>query len=365
MNSDDADVRRRVVIRGRGAVSQPPGRFASESRTRCGEPDFDDGAVEPPPRTRTSDEVARRIINRNDSPDIFFSLSVNPYRGCEHGCTYCYARAGHAYLGLSPGLDFETRLSAKRNAAQCLRRELAARAYRCEPLCIGTATDCYQPIERRLRITRELVEILATCRHPFSLITRSALVERDLDLIGPAAEAGTAAVYVSVTTLDSELARAWEPRAPAPWRRIETIRRLAAAGVPVGVMVAPVVPFLNDVDIETVIAAAAEAGARSAHYTVLRLPHEVVDVFSDWLRERYPERAARVLARIRDLRGGELHDSRFHYRMRGEGVWGELIAQRFHRALRRHGLCSARADLRTDLFRPPERTALEGQGRLF
>lgn len=355
MDSDDADVRRRVVIRGRGAVSQPPGRFASESRTRCGEPDFDDGAVEPPTRTRTSDEVARRIINRNDSPDIFFSLSVNPYRGCEHGCTYCYARAGHAYLGLSPGLDFETRLSAKRNAAQCLRRELAARAYRCEPLCIGTATDCYQPIERGLRITREIIETLVGCRHPFSLITKSALVERDLDLIASAARDGTAAVYVTVTCLDPALARAWEPRAAAPWRRIETIRRLADAGVPVGVMVAPIAPFLNDGDIEAVLEAAARAGARSAHYTILRLPDELLTVFTDWLRERFPDRAERVMARIRDLRAGRMNDPRFHGRMRGEGVWADLIARRFALAARRQGLVTDRAELREDLFVPPTR----------
>src|SRR5690606_32309882 len=204
------------------------------------------------------------------------------------------------YMDLSPGLDFETRLFAKHNAAECLRRELAARTYRCEPICIGTATDCYQPIERGLRITREIIEVLAGCRHPFSLITKSALVERDLDLIAPAAADATAAVYVTVTCLDPALARAWEPRAPAPWRRIESIRRLAAAGVPVGVMVAPIAPFLNDGDIEAVLEAAAQAGARSAHFTVLRLPNELLTVFTDWLNVRFPDRAERVMARIRD-----------------------------------------------------------------
>ncbi len=293
------------------------------------------------------------MITRNESPDVFFGRSINPYRGCEHGCVYCYARPYHAYMDLSPGLDFETRLFAKRNAAECLRREISARSYRCEPVCIGTATDCYQPIERGLRITRELIEVLAGCRHPFSLITKSSLVERDLDLIAPAAADATAAAYVTITCLDPDLARAWEPRAPAPWRRIETVRRLAEAGVPVGVMVAPIVPFLNDGDIEAVIAAAAEAGARSAHFTVLRLPHELRDVFTDWLRERFPDRAERVLARIRDLRGGRLNDSRFHDRMRGEGVWADLIGRRFALAVRKHGLARDRVDLRSDLFRPP------------
>jgi DNA repair photolyase len=342
----------------RGAVSRPPGRFAREHRFpeadagRSAGDDWADGAPPPSPATRVTDESARRIITRNESPDVFFGRSINPYRGCEHGCIYCYARPYHAYVDLSPGLDFETRLFAKRNAAECLRRELAARSYRCEPVCIGTATDCYQPIERELRITREVIEVLAACRHPFSLITKSSLVERDLDLIAPAAADSTAAVYVTVTCLDPALARAWEPRAPAPWRRIETIRRLAEAGVPVGVMVAPIVPFLNDGDIEAVIEAAAEAGARSAHFTVLRLPHELRDVFTDWLRERFPDRAERVLARIRDLRGGRMNDPRFHDRMRGEGIWAELIARRFAIAIRRHGLDRVRVVVRDDLFDP-------------
>lgn len=309
--------------------------------------------VAPSPATQVADEIARRLITSNQSPDVFFERSINPYRGCEHGCVYCYARPYHAYMDLSPGLDFETRLFAKRNAAECLRRELAARSYRCEPVCIGTATDCYQPIERGLRITREIIQILAECRHPFSLITKSALVERDLDLIAPAAAAGTAAVYVTVTCLDPALARAWEPRAAAPWRRIEAIRRLAEAGVPVGVMVAPIAPFLNDTDIEAVIEAAARAGARSAHYTMLRLPNELLEVFTDWLRERFPDRAERVMARIRDLRGGRLNDPSFHGRMRGEGIWADLIARRFSIAVKRHGLVTGRANLRTDLFVPP------------
>ena len=327
-----------------------------------------DGVPPPSPATRITDEPARRVITRNDSPDVFFSRSINPYRGCEHGCVYCYARPYHAYMDLSPGLDFETRLFAKRNAAECLRRELSAPSYRCEPVCIGTATDCYQPIERGLRITRRLIEVLSACGHPFSLITKSSLVERDLDLIAPAAARGTAAVYVTITCLDPDLARAWEPRAPAPWRRIETVRRLAEAGVPVGVMVAPIVPFLNDGDIEAVIDAAAGAGARSAHFTVLRLPHELREVFTDWLRERFPDRADRVLARIRDLRGGRLNDPRFVVRMRGEGVWAELIGRRFAIATRKRGLARDRVPLRTDLFVPLERgpgAAHDAQPSLF
>ena len=364
----------RPAARGRGAVSQPPGRFAREHRipiaeaTACASGVPDDVAA-PSPATHVADERARRIITRNDSPDVFFTRSINPYRGCEHGCVYCYARPCHAYLDLSPGLDFETRLFAKRNAAECLRRELAARAYRCEPICIGTATDCYQPIERGLRITREIIEILAGCRHPFSLITKSALVERDLDLIAPAARDGTAAVYVTVTCLDPALARAWEPRAAAPWRRIETIRRLADAGVPVGVMVAPIAPFLNDGDLEAVLEAAARAGARSAHYTILRLPDELLTVFTDWLRERFPDRAERVMARIRDLRAGRMNDPRFHGRMRGEGVWADLIARRFALAARRQGLVTDRAELREDLFvappREPARSCDDSQASLF
>jgi DNA repair photolyase len=352
----------------RGAVSQPPGRFAREHRVpdqaalASVEDAWSDGVPPPSPATRVTDEPARRVITRNESPDVFFSCSINPYRGCEHGCVYCYARPYHAYMDLSPGLDFETRLFAKRNAADCLRRELAAPSYRCEPICIGTATDCYQPIERDLRITRGIIEVLAASRHPFSLITKSSLVERDLDLIAPAAADATAAVYVTVTCLDPGLARAWEPRAPAPWRRIETVRRLAEAGVPVGVMVAPIVPFLNDGDIEAVIEAAARAGARSAHFTVLRLPHELREVFTDWLRERFPDRAERVLARIRDLRGGRMNDPRFHDRMRGEGVWAELIARRFAMAVRRHGLSRDRVPLTAERFAPPAQAQPGGDG---
>lgn len=360
----------RVVRKGRGAVSNPAGRFERTAREpvddgwggRFGPADADpapgsDDEMPSDPRTVVHPDTARSILTRNTSPDIGFDRSLNPYRGCEHGCVYCYARPGHAYLGLSPGLDFETRLFAKLDAAALLRAELSRPGYRCEPIALGTVTDAWQPVERRLRLTRSCLEVLSLARHPLSFVTKSSLVERDLDLIGPLARDGLASAMVTVTTLDPDLARRLEPRAPAPWRRLETIRRLADAGVPVGVSVAPVIPFVNEPEIEAILDAACEAGASFANYVMLRLPWELADVFRDWLAEHCPERAARVTARLRDLRGGRDNDPRFGTRMTGEGPWADLVRSRFSARLRRLGVGRDRSPLRTDRFVPPRAPA--------
>lgn len=353
-------------IRGRGAVGNPQGRFERYVRETADDGWFGPEGEPPSHDTRVDTEQARSVISRNASPDIPFTLSLNPYRGCEHGCVYCYARPNHAHLGLSPGLDFETRLVAKVNAAERLRAELAAPSYRCEALNLGTATDAYQPIERQWRITRAVLEVLAECAHPVALVTKSSLVERDLDLLAPMARRGLAAVYVSLTTLDPGLARRWEPRAAAPWRRLETIRRLSEAGVPVGVSVSPVVPFLNEPELERILGAAREAGAAHAFYTVLRLPGEVRQVFIDWLQAAYPERAQRILGRLADIRDPagrtRLNDARFHKRMKGEGHWADLLGLRFQLAARKLGFNRDRLQLRTDLFVAPR---ADGQFALF
>jgi len=345
----------RWIRKGRGAVGNPTHRFAGTEREPVApDPGVDeDPASQAGPATVVTEERARSIVSRNQSPDIGFDASINPYRGCEHGCVYCYARPGHAYLGLSPGLDFETRLVAKVNAAELLRGELGRPGYVPRPIAIGTVTDAWQPIERRLGITRACLEVLAGCRHPLSLITKSALVERDLDLIAPMGPAGLASAMITLTTLDPALARALEPRAPAPWRRLQTIRRLAEAGVPVGVSLAPVIPFVNEPEIESLLDAAHHAGARFANYVVLRLPLELREVFHDWLHLHLPDRAARVIARLRDLRGGADNDPRFGWRMTGQGPYADMIRMRFHARLRRLGLPRCRPELRTDRFQPP------------
>ncbi|WP_225783105.1 PA0069 family radical SAM protein [Xenophilus sp. Marseille-Q4582] len=353
------------AIKGRGAASRLAHRFESEARQA-----FDDGwaslgddeaAAPRPPATELRFEDARSALSRNESPDIPFDRSLNPYRGCEHGCIYCFARPTHSYLNLSPGLDFETKLIAKRNIADLLRREIARRGYQPAEIAIGTATDCYQPVERELKLTRAVMEVLRDARHPFALVSKSSLVERDLDLIAPMAAQGLAAVYITVTTLDGELARKLEPRAAAPQRRLRTIRTLAQAGVPVGVSVAPQIPFVNE-DMEQVLEAAWEAGARSAFYTVLRLPWEVAPLFREWLQLHYPQRAQRILARIHDMRGGRDYDADFATRMKGDGLWAELIRQRFQKATHRLGFNRERILLGTEAFRP--RGDL-GQGELF
>jgi DNA repair photolyase len=352
------------AIRGRGAVTRMPHRFEKDSRSA-----WDDGwgtldesdADSTRPATEVSFEDARSAINRNESPDIHFDYSVNPYRGCEHGCIYCFARPTHSYLNLSPGLDFETRLVAKRNIAAVLRKEMGRRAYLPRLLNIGSATDCYQPIERELKLTRGLIELMNEVNHPFSLVTKSSGVERDLDLIMPMADRKLAAVYITVTTLDGELARKLEPRAAAPHRRLRTVRALADAGVPVGVSVAPQIPFVNE-DMEQVLDAAWQAGARSAFYTVVRLPWEVAPIFREWLTLHYPQRAARIMARIQDMRGGKDYDSDFSTRMKGSGLWAELIRQRFEKACARLGFNRERTELDLSQFRSP---GVAGQGSLF
>jgi DNA repair photolyase len=317
------------------------------------------------PETTVIEEHAKSILSKNDSPDLSFELSVNPYRGCEHGCIYCFARPTHSYLGLSPGLDFETRIIAKVNAAERLREAFAARAYRPRAINIGSATDAYQPVERRLGITRKVLEVMAECGHPFSLVTKSSGVERDLDIVAPMGQRGLAAVYVSVTSLDPGLARILEPRAAAPHRRIRTIETLARAGVPVGVSVSPIIPFINEPEIERILEAAAGAGASTAFGIVLRLPWEVNPLFQRWLDQHFPDRAARVMARIHDMRGGKDYDSTFGTRMSGEGVWAQLIAQRIAKARQRFGLVDDRRELDLTQFTKPVAPGGRGQGDLF
>ncbi|MDP1647265.1 MAG: PA0069 family radical SAM protein [Rubrivivax sp.] len=354
-------------LKGRGTVWAIEHRFSVQARS-----EFDDGwgtldqaaqQERQAPGTQVIEEHARGILAGNDSPDVGFDLSINPYRGCEHGCVYCYARPTHSYLNLSPGLDFETRIVAKVNAAELLREALSARGYTPLQLNIGSVTDAYQPAERRLRITRAVIEVLAEARHPFSIITKGSGVERDIDLIAPMAQAGLAAVYVSITTLDPALARTLEPRAAAPQRRLRTIETLARAGVPVGVSVSPVIPFLNEPELERILQAARDAGASRAFSILLRLPWEVNPLFQQWLDQHVPERAARIMARVREMRGGRDNDSHFGTRMTGQGVWAQLLRQRFDKACLRLGYERERIELDLTQFRPPGRQP--GQGQLF
>ena len=342
--------------RGRGAVSNRAGRFESLAVEAV-----DDGwglldEPLPPLETTVLPEPAQSVISRNSSPDVPFEQSINPYRGCEHGCIYCFARPSHAYVNLSPGLDFETRLFFKKDAAQRLREELNRRAYRCSPINLGANTDPYQPLERRLGITRSLLEVLAESHHPVTIVTKSALVVRDLDLLRRLAAERLTRVFVSVTTLDDELKRRMEPRAASPAARLATVKRLSEAGIPTGVMFAPVIPAINDHELESILEGASVAGAASAGYQLLRLPGEVRELFYEWLEMHYPDRANRVRNRIRQLRGGRDNDPRFGSRMRGQGPWAALLRRRFETACRRHGLGHGRAKpLETALFRPPSR----------
>lgn len=340
-----------AVIRGRGVASRPAGRFA---RAETVPEAADDDLPGPAPETELITEKIRTIISRNQSPDIPFGQSVNPYRGCEHGCVYCYARPSHAYLDLSPGLDFEQKIFTKPEAATVLRRELSKPGYDCRPIALGANTDAWQPVERDLRITRQILEVLAEFRHPVNIITKSALVERDLDLLEDLARDNLVGVLVSVTTLDDELKRRMEPRTAGPRRRLETLRRLAAAGIPCGVLAAPMIPGLNDHELENILEAAADAGARYAGYVLLRLPHEVEPIFQEWLQAQYPLKAAKVLSLIRQVRGGALNDARFGRRMRGSGPIAALLAQRFAAACRRHGFTKESGSaLDTTRFRVP------------
>ncbi len=377
-----AGVRPPRARKGRGAVSNIQGRYERDQR----EP-FDDGwgaagndrgpvipivpvDTEPltPLRTEVTIERARSILTRNASPDIPFDVSLNPYRGCEHGCIYCFARPTHAYLDLSPGLDFETRLYAKTNAADRLREALSRPSYRCETIALGVNTDAYQPIEREHRVTRGILEVLSACDHPVALITKSSLIERDIDLLAPMAAKGLAVAAVTLTTLDAGIARTLEPRAATPSRRLRTIRTLSEAGIPVGVSIAPVIPFITEPDLEHVLEAAREAGAVYANYIVLRLPWEVRPLFEEWLQAHFPDRAERVMNRMRDMRAGKAYDASFATRMRGTGVWADLMRQRFYKAADRLGYRYNRFELDTLRFRvPPSWTAGadDAQGTLF
>ena len=355
--------------KGRGTVWAIEHRFNPRGRES-----FDDGwgtleqaASEErlSPQTQVLEENVRSILASNDSPDIGFDLSINPYRGCEHGCIYCYARPTHSFLNLSPGLDFETRIVAKVNAAERLRQSLASRSYTPMHLNIGSVTDAYQPAERRLRITRSVIEVLQETRHAFSIITKSSLIERDIDLIAPMAHDKLAAVYVSITTLDPALARILEPRAAAPQRRLRTIETLVKAGIPVGVSVSPIIPFINEPELESVLKAARDAGASSAFSIVLRLPWEVNPLFQQWLEQHFPERAARVMARVREMRGGRDNDAQFGTRMTGTGTWAQLLRQRFAKCTGRLGLNRKRVELDLNQFRAPGGAMAQGQQSLF
>lgn len=362
------DPNREAPRKGRGATFNPENRYRHDAREAYDD-GWSDADVEAPTlRTTVTIQRARTILAHNDSPDVPFSQSINPYQGCEHGCIYCFARPTHAYLDLSPGLDFESRLFAKPDAAALLRNELARPGYRCDPIALGTNTDPYQPIEREWKVTRSILEVLAAHEHPFTIVTKSALVERDIDLIAPMAAKRMARVYLSITTLDRELARRMEPRAAAPVRRLQAIKTLHEAGIPVGVMVAPIIPQMNDRDLEAILEAAAANGARGAGWVMLRLPLEVAPLFRAWLEAHYPLRAAHVMSVVRQMRGGRNYQSTFGTRMRGSGEFAELIARRFEIACRRFGLNRDRrehAGLDVTRFRPPRPDGAAGQGELF
>lgn len=344
----------RIGVRtpGRAAQSNATNRFEPYRRERVddGWGSDDDLSVL---RTEVREERPRKVITHNASPDISFDRSINPYRGCEHGCIYCFARPSHAYLGLSPGLDFETRLVARPEAPEMLCAELAAKGYAPAPIAIGTNTDAYQPIEKERRIMRRILEVLAEFNHPVAIVTKGALIERDIDLLAPMAEKGLLRVGISVTTLDPRMCRLLEPRAPTPARRLETIRRLSEAGISVRLMVSPVIPALTDHEIEAIVAAGAGAGALAASSIVLRLPREVSPLFRDWLGAHVPDRAARVMGRVSELHGGRDYDPEWGRRMRGVGPWADLVRARFDLAVRRHGLDRKLPPLRTDMFQLP------------
>ncbi|MCS3903587.1 DNA repair photolyase [Methylohalomonas lacus] len=350
--TESADKQRSLPRKGRGAASKPDARYLGDTREA-----FDDGWYQDteiaPLRTTVTVEHSKTVLSRNNSPDIPFEQSVNAYRGCEHGCIYCYARPTHAYMDLSPGLDFESRLFVKPDAPELLRQALAKPGYVCKPIALGTNTDPYQPIEREWRVTRGILELLNDCRHPMTLVTKSCLVERDIDLLAAMSERRQIEVFVSVTTLDHGLARSLEPRATAPQRRIECLRRLHEAGVTTGVMFAPVIPAINDAELEAVLEAATAAGASHAGYVMLRLPHEVKDLFREWLDNHYPDRARHVMSLINDIRDGRDNDANFGSRMRGQGVFAELVRQRFRKTCKRLGLNQPTRELDTSLFIPP------------
>jgi DNA repair photolyase len=371
----------RRLLRGRGALSNAAGRYEKQTRAlvddgwssgqamspstlpsgRATELRTDDGwrdddLAPPPLRTEVTRDSTRTIIARNTSPDISFDRSINPYRGCEHGCIYCFARPTHAYLGMSPGADFESRLFAKPNAAELLAKEVSAPGYVPKLIAIGTNTDAYQPIEKKMRIMRSILEVLRDFKHPVGIVTKSPLVLRDIDILSDMAREGLAKVALSVTTLDRKLARTMEPRAGTPQRRLQAIRALSEAGIPTGVMFAPVIPALNDGEMETVLGAAAECGARTAGYVLLRLPLEIKDLFREWLEVNEPGRAKHVMSLIRQMRGGKDYDAQWNVRMKGTGPYAEMIARRFQMAVKRLGLNKESRPLTVAKFRRPPRT---------
>ena len=353
-----------LAHKGRGATRNPAGRFErfSQEPEDDGWASLEEVAAAPPPATEIFADTSRSVIARNDSPDLPFDRSVNPYRGCEHGCIYCFARPTHNFLGLSAGLDFETKIWAKHDVARLLRAELAKPGYRCRPIALGTNTDPYQPIERRLALTRSILEVLREARHPVGIVTKSSLVLRDLDILGEMARDGLARVSISITTQDRTLARRLEPRATTPSRRFETVRMLAGAGIDTGVMTAPVIPGLTDHEIEALLESARNAGATHAGYVMLRLPHDVRALFDAWLQEHYPLRRTHVLSLIRQMRGGCLNDPGFGSRLTGRGVYADLVRRRFERACDRLGLNGRRVPMRCDRFEAPDR---DGQLELF
>jgi DNA repair photolyase len=350
-------MRRSIIGRqsfaGRGALSNPPGRFDTQQLVPVDDGWYQDEVPESIPTSLEPDR-ARAVISTNDSPDVPFEQSINPYRGCSHACCYCYARPSHAYMGLSPGLDFESRLFYKADAARLLEEQLARPGYACKSITLGANTDPYQPVERRMKVTRSILEVLARTRHPAFILSKSALVLRDLDLLTDMARDGLVGVGISVTTLDTDLKRVMEPRAASPQARLRTLAALSAAGIPTTVMVAPVIPALTDHELEAILEAAAAAGARWAGYVLLRLPFEIKDLFREWLAEHYPDRATHVMSLIRDMRGGRDNDPQFGTRMRGTGPYAQLLSNRFRLACRRLKLNSEpRTPLSTALFRPP------------
>jgi DNA repair photolyase len=344
------------LLKGRGARSNDSSRYGSERRVG-----FDDGwnqeDEDPPPiKTEVMRDATRTIIARNTSPDISFDQSINPYRGCEHGCIYCFARPTHAYLGLSPGIDFESKILVKPDAAKLLEAELRKPTYKPQVIAMGTNTDPYQPIEREWRVTRSILQVLAKFKNPVGIVTKSALITRDIDILAPMAAEGLAKVALSVTTFDRKLARIMEPRAATPQRRLETLRALSAAGIPTAVMTAPIIPALNDEEMESILAAAAQAGVIQAGYTLLRLPLEIKDLFREWLEAKVPNRAKHVMSLVRSMRGGKDYDSNWGTRMRGTGPYADLISQRFVIATKRLGLNQKRVPLDVSQFRHPPQT---------
>ncbi|MDA1098320.1 MAG: PA0069 family radical SAM protein [Proteobacteria bacterium] len=353
--------------RGRGAASNQSGRYEAQYREWC-----DDGwgnldAVPPAVSTTLTKDSSRKVLSYNKSPDLGFDRAVNPYRGCEHGCIYCFARPTHAWLGLSPGLDFESRLSFKPDAPAVLAQELRRRGYKCRPIALGTNTDPYQPVERRLAVTRELLKVLDSFNHPVSIVTKSNLICRDIDILAAMAARGLVKAAVSITTLDRRLARRMEPRAATPERRLDALACLAKAGIPTAVMVAPVIPALTDMEMEAILARAAASGARAAGCILLRLPLEIKALWREWLAVHYPDRAERIMRHIREARGGKDYDSQFHQRMVGAGPYAELITRRFELACRRLGLGLGREEHQLDCgqFRAPPKPASAGDGQLL